>query len=113
MLGSEKPFYQVGDCGFGSAGHHSPPNRRLATASWAASAADDTADQGHILPLLQFYGPFGAELPDLVKPDASNRSPCDGAVALVSVVAEGRADLVRRRPRRVAAPTVQSVFNCD
>ncbi|MFD4658231.1 hypothetical protein ACFWP2_21685 [Kitasatospora sp. NPDC058444] len=72
VLDSEKSFYQVGDCGFGSAGHHGTPNQRLATASWAASVADGAADQGHILPSRQFYGLFEAKLPDLVKPDASN-----------------------------------------
>ncbi|MEU3563830.1 hypothetical protein ABZ761_27740, partial [Kitasatospora sp. NPDC006786] len=96
MLDSEKSFYQVGDCGFGSAGHHGTPNRRLATASWAARGRR-RGRPGHILPSLRFYGLFGAELPDLVKPDASNRSPCDGAFALVSVVAAGRADLVEQR----------------
>ncbi|WP_067136231.1 hypothetical protein [Microtetraspora malaysiensis] len=70
LLTSEKSFYQVGDCSFTSRGHHGTPNQRLASSTWAASVADDAANQGHILPSLKFDELFEAKLPDLVKPDA-------------------------------------------
>ncbi|MFJ9448107.1 hypothetical protein ACIRRH_40760 [Kitasatospora sp. NPDC101235] len=72
VLDSEKSFYQVGDCGFTSNGHHGTPNQRFAASSWGASVADTAANQGHILPSMKLDGLFEAKLPDLVKPDASN-----------------------------------------
>ncbi|MFF3127355.1 hypothetical protein ACFVRD_34795 [Streptomyces sp. NPDC057908] len=72
VLDSEKSFYQVGDCSFSSVGHHGTPNQRLAASSWAASVANDAANQGHILPSLKFDELFEAKLPDIVKPDATN-----------------------------------------
>ncbi|MFE7530391.1 hypothetical protein ACFU7Y_32450 [Kitasatospora sp. NPDC057542] len=72
LLDSEKSFYMVGDCGFSSPGHHGTPNQRFAASAWAASVADNAANQGHILPSLAFDALFEAKLPDLVKPDAAN-----------------------------------------
>ncbi|MFB7220878.1 hypothetical protein [Streptomyces sp. NPDC056227] len=72
VLGSEKSLYEVGDCSFTSPGHHGTPNQRFTAASWAASVADDAANQGHILPSLKFDELFEAKLPDIVKPDATN-----------------------------------------
>ncbi|MFE7239700.1 hypothetical protein [Streptomyces sp. NPDC057580] len=72
VLGSEKSFYEVGDCSFSSPGHHGTPNQRLAASSWGASVADDAANQGHILPSLKLDELFEAKLPDIVKPDATN-----------------------------------------
>ncbi|MEE1807620.1 hypothetical protein [Streptomyces sp. BE133] len=72
VLDSEKSFYQVGDCGFDSYGHHGTPNQRLAASAWAASVANDAANQGHILPSMKLDELFEAKLPDIVKPDATN-----------------------------------------
>ncbi|MEW2489575.1 hypothetical protein [Streptomyces sp. NPDC048411] len=72
VLGSEKSFYEVGDCGFKSPGHHGTPNQRFAASSWGASVADDAANQGHILPSLKLDELFEAKLPDIVKPDTTN-----------------------------------------
>ncbi|MEU0837633.1 hypothetical protein [Streptomyces sp. NPDC005969] len=72
VLGSEKSFYEVGDCHFSSPGHHGTPNQRLAASSWAASVANGAANQGHILPSLKLDELFEAKLPDIVKPDATN-----------------------------------------
>ncbi|MEE1806742.1 hypothetical protein [Streptomyces sp. BE133] len=72
VLDSAQSFYQVGDCHFSSPGHHGTPNQRFAASSWAASVANDAANQGHILPSLKFDEQFEAKLPDLVKPDATN-----------------------------------------
>ncbi|MFE0653733.1 hypothetical protein ACFVZH_34745 [Streptomyces sp. NPDC059534] len=72
VLGSAKSFYTVGDCSFTSPGHHGTPNQRFAASSWAASVADNAADQGHILPSRTFDELFEAKLPDIVKPDATN-----------------------------------------
>ncbi|MFC9392762.1 hypothetical protein ACFTWS_06330 [Streptomyces sp. NPDC057027] len=70
LLDSEKNFYEIGDCGFLSPGHHGTPNQRLASSTWGASVAAGAANQGHILPSLGFSVLFDAKLPDLVKPDA-------------------------------------------
>ncbi|MDH6706564.1 hypothetical protein P3T27_003291 [Kitasatospora sp. MAA19] len=72
LLASEQSYYQVGDCGFRSYGHHGTPNQRLAASAWAASVVNDAANQGHIMPSLKLGGLFDAKLPDLVKPDATN-----------------------------------------
>ncbi|MFV5998238.1 hypothetical protein ACNPQM_39190 [Streptomyces sp. NPDC056231] len=72
VLGSEKSFYEVGDCHFTNSGHHGTPNQRFAASSWAASVANDAANQGHILPSLKLDELFEAKLPDIVKPDATN-----------------------------------------
>ncbi|MEV7237018.1 hypothetical protein AB0N06_24565 [Streptomyces sp. NPDC051020] len=72
VLDSAKSFYQVGDCGFTSNGHHGTPNQRLASSTWGASVANDAANQGHILPSMKLDELFEAKLPDIVKPDATN-----------------------------------------
>ncbi|MEV7234392.1 hypothetical protein AB0N06_10485 [Streptomyces sp. NPDC051020] len=71
VLGSEKSFYEVGDCGYTSPGHHGTPNQRFAASSWGASIADGAANQGHVLPSLKLDELFEAKLPDIVKPDTA------------------------------------------
>lgn len=66
----EETFWELGDCGFGSAGHHGTMNQRRASAEWAYQVADTARPQGHILPSLSFAALFEAKLPELVAPDA-------------------------------------------
>jgi len=63
-------FYDVGDCGFDSPGHHGTPQQRARTAAWAASLAENARPQGKILSAATFAALFEAELPELVAPDA-------------------------------------------
>ncbi|MEU8541390.1 hypothetical protein AB0C52_15600 [Streptomyces sp. NPDC048717] len=71
VLSAQKSFYEVGDCGFTSSGHHGTPNQRFNSSSWGASVANDAPNQGHILPALTLDKMFEVKLPDLVKPDAN------------------------------------------
>ncbi|MFC0682602.1 hypothetical protein ACFFGH_32640 [Lysobacter korlensis] len=70
LLPSQKSFYEVGDCGFASDGHHGTPTQRLRSASWGASVADSAQKQGHIQPSLSLAARFDAALPELTRPDA-------------------------------------------
>lgn len=70
LLPSEASFYQVGDCGFDSDGHHGTPNQRLRSSTWGADVAASAQKQGHIQPSLWLGAQFDAELPFLVAPDA-------------------------------------------
>ena len=69
-LADQQTFYNVGDCGFTSAGHHGTPLQRQRSATWATSVVDAAPNQGHILPSLQFATLFDQQLPMLVAPDA-------------------------------------------
>ncbi|MFB7448237.1 hypothetical protein [Streptomyces sp. NPDC056194] len=71
-LRAAKSFYEVGDCGFTSPGHHGTPNQRLAASLWGASVAEDTVKKNYVLPSLKLDELFEAKLPDIVKPDAAN-----------------------------------------
>lgn len=70
LLPSQKSFYEVGDCGFASNGHHGTPNQRLSSSAWGANVAADAHKQGHIQPSLSLAWQFDAVLPYLVQPDA-------------------------------------------
>jgi hypothetical protein len=63
-------FYQIGDCGFTSPGHHGTPNQRMAAAQFGFDVADAAQKQGHILTAEQFYDLFVAAYPTLIAPDA-------------------------------------------
>ena len=63
-------FYQLGDCGFTSAGHHGTPNQRLAAAQFGFRLADEAQKQGHILSSEEFHELFLAYYPTLIAPDA-------------------------------------------
>ncbi|NUS00598.1 MAG: hypothetical protein HOV67_35695 [Kribbellaceae bacterium] len=65
-------FYQLGDCGFTSAGHHGTPNQRMRSAQWASDLAATIRPRGHILPAQTFAGLFTAHYPQLVAPDATS-----------------------------------------
>lgn len=70
LLPSLQSFYQIGDCGFTSSGHHGTPNQRLRSATWGSDVADQARPQGHILPASTFDAMFEQKLPEFVAPDA-------------------------------------------
>ncbi|GAB2579470.1 M48 family metalloprotease [Spirosoma areae] len=59
-------FFNIGDCGFTSDGHHGTPTQRLAAAQWGYSVANNAQKQGHILTAQQFTALFEAQLPELI-----------------------------------------------
>lgn len=59
-------FYNIGDCGFTSEGHHGTPTQRMAAAEWGYSVANNAQKQGHILTAQQFAALFEAQLPSLI-----------------------------------------------
>jgi hypothetical protein len=63
-------FFQIGDCGFGSSGHHGTPNQRMAAAQWGFELAHEAHKQGHILSSQEVYERFLEVYPDIVAPDA-------------------------------------------
>jgi hypothetical protein len=63
-------FYQLGDCGFTSSGHHGTPNQRMAAAEFGFRLADEAQKQGHILTSEEFRNLFLAYYPTLIAPDA-------------------------------------------
>jgi hypothetical protein len=63
-------FYQIGDCGFTSGGHHGTPNQRLAAARFGFMLADEAQKQGHVMTPDQVHAAFLAALPTILAPDA-------------------------------------------
>ena len=63
-------FYQIGDCGFTSSGHHGTPNQRMKAAAFGFSVADEYLKQGLILTSEEFRNRFIAYYPTLIAPDA-------------------------------------------
>jgi hypothetical protein len=63
-------FFEIGDCGFTSSGHHGTPNQRMKAAQLGFRIADGAHKQGHILSPEQFHAKFMAEYPSLIAPDA-------------------------------------------
>jgi predicted metalloprotease len=61
-------FFEIGDCGFTSPGHHGTPAQRMRAAEFGFSVADQAQKQGHILSSEAFHELFVAEFPDLVAP---------------------------------------------
>jgi hypothetical protein len=70
VAGFLEAFFQIGDCGFGSSGHHGTPNQRMKAAQFGFAVADAAQKQGHILTSEQFYQLFVAEYDNLIAPDA-------------------------------------------
>jgi hypothetical protein len=64
-------FFQIGDCGFSSDGHHGTPNQRMAAAQFGFKVAASAQKQGHILTSQQFHAEFVKVYPTLVAPDAT------------------------------------------
>ncbi|MFD4261558.1 hypothetical protein ACFWR9_29015 [Streptomyces sp. NPDC058534] len=69
-LDVQKSFFNVGDCGFSSPGHHGTPNQRIRSTEWAAQVVDSAPNQGHKLTGHDFAAKFDAQLPVIVAPDA-------------------------------------------
>ena len=63
-------FYQIGDCGFTSSGHHGTPAQRMRAAEFGFGIADQARRQGAILSSAAFHDLFVAAYPTLVAPDA-------------------------------------------
>lgn len=61
-------FFNIGDCGFTSSGHHGTPLQRMAAARWGYDVANNAKKQGHILTAEEFTAMFEAKLPELVAP---------------------------------------------
>jgi hypothetical protein len=59
-------FFQIGDCSFGSSGHHGTPTQRLAAARFGFEIADQAQKQGHILSAAQFNALFVARFPQII-----------------------------------------------
>jgi predicted metalloprotease len=64
-------FFQIGDCGFDSPGHHGTPNQRMAAAQFGFDIAAQAQKQGQILTAEQFHALFVSKYPQLVAPDAT------------------------------------------
>lgn len=63
-------YYGIGDCSFGSSGHHGTPNQRMKAAQFGFRVADEAQKQGHIMSPEEFQARFVAELPAILAPDA-------------------------------------------
>lgn len=63
-------FFEIGDCGFSSNGHHGTPNQRMKAAIFGYNLANNTKVKGNIMTGEEFILLFEAELPSLIAPDA-------------------------------------------
>ena len=63
-------FYEIGDCGFTSGGHHGTPAQRMRAAEFGFAVADQAQKQGHIMSSEAFHDLFVAAYPAMVAPDA-------------------------------------------
>jgi hypothetical protein len=61
-------FFQIGDCGFTSSGHHGTPIQRMRAAQFGFDVADQAQKQGHILTSSQFHALFEAQYTTFVAP---------------------------------------------
>jgi predicted metalloprotease len=59
-------FFNIGDCGFSSPGHHGTPIQRMAAAQWGYDLANNAKKQGKILTSQEFADLFDAALPSLL-----------------------------------------------
>lgn len=59
-------FFNIGDCGFASSGHHGTPLQRMAAAQWGYDLANNAKKQGKILNSQEFADLFDAALPSLL-----------------------------------------------
>jgi hypothetical protein len=64
-------FFQIGDCGFRSDGHHGTPNQRMAAAQFGFMVAAEAQKQGQVLTSEAFHARFVEVYPTLVAPDAT------------------------------------------
>lgn len=66
----QRTFYNVGDCAFGSPGHHGTPLQRQRAAEWGYSLVVDESFRNRIMSTREFARRFERALPTLVAPDA-------------------------------------------
>ena len=59
-------FFEIGDCGFGSDGHHGTPNQRLASAKAGYELANGTEKKGKILSQQEVHDAFIAQLGTII-----------------------------------------------
>ncbi|MBF9254238.1 hypothetical protein I2I11_13115 [Pontibacter sp. 172403-2] len=59
-------YFQIGDCGFESPGHHGTPTQRLAAAQLGFDLADSAQKQGHILSAQEAHEYFVAHVDSLL-----------------------------------------------
>ena len=60
-------FFQIGDCGFDSDGHHGTPLQRMAAAQLGYETANQTQKQGHIMSPQELHEIFVASLSNLLQ----------------------------------------------
>jgi len=63
--------FSVGDCSFGSPGHHGTPNQREKAVHFAVDLIDGNSKKGHILTSAEFIGLFDSVYDIIVAPDAN------------------------------------------
>ncbi|RAU82935.1 hypothetical protein DP923_06735 [Pontibacter arcticus] len=61
-------FFQIGDCGFASPGHHGTPAQRMAAAQLGFGLADSAQKQGHIMSIEEAHQYFVANVGKIVTP---------------------------------------------
>ncbi|WP_276166976.1 hypothetical protein [Zobellia alginiliquefaciens] len=66
-------FFNIGDCGFESPGHHGTPAQRLAAAKAGFDLANGTKKKGQILSQQEVHNAFLSELDAIVGTSASRR----------------------------------------
>lgn len=59
-------FFQIGDCGFTSAGHHGTPLQRMAAANLGFNLASQAQKQGHILTQQEAHDYFVANIASIL-----------------------------------------------
>ncbi len=59
-------FFEIGDCGFDSPGHHGTPDQRLEAAYEGFKLADDMLKKGHVLSATEVHQAFLESLPSIV-----------------------------------------------
>lgn len=59
-------FFQIGDCGFSSPGHHGTPAQRMAAARAGYDLAHEAQKQGHILSMQQVHEVFVETIDELL-----------------------------------------------
>lgn len=61
-------FFQIGDCGFASSGHHGTPAQRMAAAQLGFELAASAQKQGHIMSIEEAHQYFVANVGNIVTP---------------------------------------------
>lgn len=62
-------FFNIGDCGFSSGGHHGTHNQRMAAAKWGYELSDNAPRNGYIMTSHEFFLAFEAALDGIINCD--------------------------------------------